>query len=174
MTIIKTGANDGQGNGRNVKELYVLEVVRIEFLNRKDNVLLPGGLVLAADAELLGVDFANNTCVFTEGQEDTANGMLYRPQLSFEVPGTGAFATDYFYRVRYKKLAALFRDANGVWWLALPLWVNMGRAVGSKIFVPFLLSGPSAHPVLRLGDTSLDDILANAEFSGDFSVDFNS
>ena len=165
----------GRPNGKLIKELYLLAAGYIESVNVVNYVVLKGGLSFKPEAWLFKIDFAPDSCTFSEGMADTQHGSVFNPQIRFTRPNGDVIFADYLLKTRYSDFAAIFRDANHQWYLCSGgLRLVFNTQIAQINSLEAILSADNRTPTYMMADTSFESIITAPEFSSEFSSDFNS
>lgn len=188
----------GIAAGRRVKEVFLLKKEDIlavmdpaEFKNhfasaeQLSDAQLPlegytipvGGLGVKTDAEVIKLDFANSRCTFDEPQQESDHGLIYVPVIATEIPRNHPLLAQWAMDNRYKQYIALWRDGNEMAYVSgstkQGLTVSTQRVVDDGNKVVLAITGQCERPSWHLEGLDLEQHFAEADFSFEFSMDFN-
>lgn len=165
---------NGLSNGKQVKDLYIFDRKYLESINANGSSILPGGLRMAHDAIIYDLKQLYSSCVYSENVDKPSSGAFSMHSFTIDVPAVNSQMLT-FLRKQNLVYCAIFRDGNEVFWFCdASLEITIKKVVADKNSNQISLSGPAPRPAYMMDDVSLDDIMINAEFSNEFSTDFNS
>ncbi|WP_428657656.1 hypothetical protein [Runella sp.] len=186
VTAIKIGTFDQGSNAAYVRRLYLLDSATLDglldpirFPNAINSLTIPvDGLAVSIGTELTYLDFQPKTCVFNENRNLDSNGYLYEVGFSFDFPRDRFEIVSWAQSTRYKEYVALWEDYTGTAYITgtneIGLEVNITRSITALNKMAVQVSGKMVTPTYYLESVDLSLFFPAADFSFNFSLDFNS
>ncbi|AWL07965.1 hypothetical protein HME7025_00080 [Aquirufa nivalisilvae] len=164
----------GLTNGKQVKDLFIFNRKYLESIDANGSSIRPGGLRMAHDTIIYNLKQLFSTCIYSENVDKPSSGAFSMHSFNIDVPAVNSQMLT-FLRKQNLEYCAIFRDGNEVLWFCdASLEITIKKTVADKNSNQIILSGPATSPAYMMDDVSLEDIMISAEFSNEFSTDFNS
>lgn len=140
---------------------------------------LPYGVVTVnVDAPVFRIVFAQDSCVFSEGDELIDNGKVFSPTFDLELPRNNPAVARWLSENGDHKMVAFWRDANGMCFVTgdtdCGLTIATGKEIAGKNFYKVQLFGSNKWPSWHIEGIDLEKLFESTEFSIEFEFEFNS
>ncbi|MDF7817387.1 hypothetical protein P1X15_07270 [Runella sp. MFBS21] len=185
VTVNEIGGFEQATNAGYVRTLYLLDIAHLEgiidpltFPNHLNSLTIPSnGLIIPVGCNVDKLGFQPKSCLFTETTGRDANGIYYDANFVLEFPRDRVEVLSWVQATRYREYAAIWEDYNGTAYLTgcheMGLEVQSSRSVASRNAVTLSITGRFGFPSYYLETINLTDLFAVADFSFEFSFDFN-